>query len=184
MTSSTDIKVICRQGLEHDISDVRCWSLVSFRDTRLVHIATKNGEWYPAKVLDTIKKHQMSWTNNTTIFLNITQTFNKKWKKIVFLLHGRKKWVGKKTNFILCSSCGTTHFFSFLLDKYLPSNFVFSEHLVNPLLLLVLTARMYYCWWNYSIWNSKIQLQGVLELHDCRFLVKEKVQCPCCSKLV
>ena len=36
-----------------------------------------------------------------------------------------KKWVGKKTNFILCSSCGTTHFFSFLLDKYLPSNFVF-----------------------------------------------------------
>ena len=44
------------------------------------------------------------------------------------------------------------HFFAFLLGKGPTIKF---PELVNPLLLLVLTARMYYCWWNYSIWIAK-----------------------------
>ena len=131
--------------------------------SEIVHIATKNGEWYPANVLDTIKKHQMSWTNNTTIFLNITQTFNKKMKENCFSSSWKEKNELEKRQILYYVVAVGPHTSSlFFLTNICHQILFFSEHRVNPLLLLVLTARMYYCWWNYSIWNSKIQLQGSL----------------------
>ena len=148
--------------------------------SEIVHIATKNGEWYPANVLDTIKKHQMSWTNNTTIFLNITQTFNKKMKENCFSSSWKEKNELEKRQILYYVVAVGPHTSSlFFLTNICHQILFFSEHLVNPLLLLVLTARMYYCWWNYSIWNSKIQLPLSYTIVTS-ILVKEKVQCPCC----
>ena len=93
--------------------------------------------------INTIKQNQMSWTNNTTIFLN-NPNIQQKMKENCFLLHGRKKWVGKKTNFILCSCSGTTHFASLFVSSSwkrsaikFPQKKFFCAEVVNPLATIV-----------------------------------------------